>query len=146
MMRCEVTFAALEACVTASSLTKRWQDRFCCILKNSTKVQVSSFKPKPVFILTDNINYRCCQSIYIVALIVLEHYLYMMLSEEKLLSAACFGSLILMNRDVFVHLKSTPVYHRSISSFSFSCFQLLSIVQVRGVSKKEEMKVKSRSY
>lgn len=86
MMRCEVTFAALEACVTASSLTKRWQDRFCCILKNSTKVQVSSFKPKPVFILTDNINYRCCQSIYIVALIVLEHYLYMMLSEEKLLT------------------------------------------------------------
>lgn len=64
-----------------------------CILKNSTKVQVSDFKPKSVFIHTGHINYRSYQ-MYIHNCLVLENHLYMMLSERKydFLSAAGFES------------------------------------------------------
>lgn len=52
--------------------------------KNSTEAQVSNFKLKSIFIHAGHINYRCYQTIY--TIVVLENYLYMMLSEGKMTS------------------------------------------------------------
>lgn len=122
---------------------------FCCILKKFHRSPVSNFKPKSVFIHTGHINYRRFQTIYTVALIFLAKYLYMMLSERKLLPICSLLWITQINEER--HGCSFKTYsHVSekylITLFPFACFQLTSIIWVSGVSKKGEMKVKSRSY
>lgn len=74
---------------------------------------------------------------------------YMMLSERKLITICSLLWITQINEQRRVHSFKIYSYVSQkylITLFPFTCFQLTSIVWVRGVSKKGEMKVKSRSY
>lgn len=78
-------------------------------------------------------------------MVVLENYLYMMLSEGKMTS---YLQLALIHSDEQRHVRSWSYVAQKylITLFPFTCFRLTLIVCMRGVSKKGKMKAKFRTY